>query len=315
MRTHTLIPAALTLSALLAACTGPSVPGNGDTQAPTLALTVPATVTPGATIKLQASAQDNVGITRVEFYDASGQLLGTDTTPPYEWVTAAPANTGSSTLTVNFTVKAYDAAGNVGTKTIPVQVTAGTSVTVFLPEAGAAVGSGNGTVEGTVRVSPSAEEVEVMRLVNEVRTKGTLNGQDAIKGSCVEATFQPNTLRPLSYSGTLAHAAIQHSIYQSQEAVGGHEETRTTSPYFYGAMPWDRFARSRALFGGPSRGVGENVLGGAESALQAMQVWMTSPGHCRNIMDEEYNVIGVGYRLNPNWEGIGYQAWTQMFGL
>ena len=278
------------------------------------------TVSSGGTFTLTVTAQDNVGVTRVDFLDPQGRLLGSDTAAPYELTVTAPANTGRDPLNLTYTVRAFDAAGNMGSAGVNVQVT-GTQVQppqppgVFLPDAGAPVGSGNGTVEGTVRVSPNAEEAEVMRLVNEVRTQGTLNGQDATKGSCVDGTFRPGVLRPLSYSGTLAHAAVQHSEYMSQEAVGGHEETITTSPYFYGVTPQNRADRSRELFGGPYRAVGENVAGGYESALDVMRAWMASPGHCRNLMDERYSVMGIGYRLNAAWEGVGYRAWTQKFGL
>lgn len=298
--------------------TGTQVQPPRDTTAPTvsvrLALPGGGSAGPsGSDVTVHADVSDDTGVTRVEFFDASGQSLGSTApgqTPPYSVQTRLPVNTSSSPITAVFTVKAYDAAGNVGTGTASVQVAG-----VFLPGAGAPVGSGNGTVEGTVRVSPNAEEAEVLRLVNEVRTQGTLGGQDATAGSCVAGTFRPGVLRPLSYSGTLAHAAVQHSVYMSQEAVGGHEETITTSPHFYGATPQNRADRSRELFGGPYRAIGENVAGGHQSALEVMRAWMASPGHCQNLMNEQYSVMGVGYRLNAAWEGVGYRAWTQKFGL
>ncbi|HZV67647.1 MAG TPA: Ig-like domain-containing protein, partial [Telluria sp.] len=64
-----------------------------------------------ATITLSASASDNVGVSKVEFY-VDGVLKGTDTTSPY-------AVTLNSTTLANgahsLTAKAYDAAGNVAT--------------------------------------------------------------------------------------------------------------------------------------------------------------------------------------------------------
>ncbi|ADI84783.1 Ig-like domain-containing protein [Geobacter sulfurreducens] len=57
-----------------------------------------------------ATASDNVGVSKVEFY-VNNVLKGSDTTSPYaySWDTTSAAN-GSYTLTA----KAYDAAGNVG---------------------------------------------------------------------------------------------------------------------------------------------------------------------------------------------------------
>jgi hypothetical protein len=81
-----------------------------DTTAPTA--TASETGTTG-TITLSATATDNVGVTKVEFY-IDGALVGTDTTSPY-------SVTYNSALLANGThslvAKAYDAAGNIGSST------------------------------------------------------------------------------------------------------------------------------------------------------------------------------------------------------
>ncbi|RJS20689.1 serine protease [Corallococcus sp. H22C18031201] len=86
--------------------------GPADTTAPTTSLTAPAAgAVLSGTSTVSATASDNVGVSRVEFY-AGTTLLGTDSTAPYavDWNTASVAN-GAYVLTA----KAYDAAGNVGT--------------------------------------------------------------------------------------------------------------------------------------------------------------------------------------------------------
>lgn len=88
-----------------------SVTVSNDTTAPTVSLTAPAAnATVSGTVSVAATASDNVGVTKVEFY-VNNVLKATDTAGPYtySWDTTAVAN-GSYTLTV----KAYDAAGNVG---------------------------------------------------------------------------------------------------------------------------------------------------------------------------------------------------------
>ncbi len=80
-----------------------------DTTAPTVTLSAPgAGVTLAGTTTLSATADDNVGVAKVEFYRGT-TLLGTDTTAPYtsSWDTTSVAN-GSYSLTA----KAYDATGN-----------------------------------------------------------------------------------------------------------------------------------------------------------------------------------------------------------
>jgi hypothetical protein len=84
--------------------------GSTDTTAPAVSATESGT---SGTITLNATATDNVGVTKVEFY-VDGTLKGTDTAAPY-------ATTLDSTTLANgshsLVAKAYDAAGNVGTST------------------------------------------------------------------------------------------------------------------------------------------------------------------------------------------------------
>ena len=87
--------------------------GPPDTTPPTTSITAPASgATVSGTVNVTASASDNVGVTRVEFY-VDGALASTDTTSPYSfsWATSGYANGSSHGLSSN----AYDAAGNVGT--------------------------------------------------------------------------------------------------------------------------------------------------------------------------------------------------------
>ena len=105
--------------------------GGGDTTAPLVALTSSATtVTAAGSITLTATASDNVGVTRVDFFDGT-TLLGTDTTSPY---TQTVALTGANNGTHNYTARASDAAANAATSTrvaVTVNIPGGTTPTVF----------------------------------------------------------------------------------------------------------------------------------------------------------------------------------------
>ncbi|MBK8727707.1 MAG: M4 family metallopeptidase [Holophagaceae bacterium] len=81
-----------------------------DTTAPTCAATESGT---SGTITFSATASDNVGVAKVEFY-VDGALKGTDTSSPYSMtLDSTTLANGSHTLVA----KAYDAAGNIGTST------------------------------------------------------------------------------------------------------------------------------------------------------------------------------------------------------
>ena len=87
----------------------PPVP---DTTPPATSITAPANgATVSGTTNVTASASDNVGVTKVEFY-LDGALQSTDTTSPYAWSwnTTTASNASHSLTTI-----AYDAAGNTGT--------------------------------------------------------------------------------------------------------------------------------------------------------------------------------------------------------
>ena len=83
-----------------------------DNAAPTVSITSPAngsTVARKSTVTITATASDNVGVTRVEFY-VDGTLKGTDTTVPYAYTWKVPPQAGR---TYQLQAKAYDAAGNI----------------------------------------------------------------------------------------------------------------------------------------------------------------------------------------------------------
>jgi Zn-dependent metalloprotease len=83
---------------------------SSDTTAPTVSASESGT---SGTITFSATASDNVGVTKVEFY-VDGTLKGTDTTSPYSMTLDS---TTLSNATHTLVAKAYDAAGNVGTST------------------------------------------------------------------------------------------------------------------------------------------------------------------------------------------------------
>jgi hypothetical protein len=95
-------------------------PGGVDGQSPTGAITSPAQgSTLSGTVTVTASAQDNVGIARVEFYSDYGTFIGSDTTAPYsmDWNTTLVPN-GAHTLNL----RVHDTGGNYTNVEIDVSV-------------------------------------------------------------------------------------------------------------------------------------------------------------------------------------------------
>lgn len=73
----------------------------------------------------------------------------------------------------------------------------------------------------------------------------------------------------------------------------------------------------RAHAAGYPFGVGENIVERRFSAEEAMDAWMASPGHRRNILDPGLRELGVGLAVGTGWGPApdGYQViWVQSFG-
>ena len=123
-----------------------------ETAAPTVSISSPASnATISGTVSVTASAADNVGVTKVEFY-VNGVLKTTDTSTPYLYsLNAASLASGTYTLMA----KAYDAAGNVGqSSNVSVKVVNDTTV----PAVSLTAPANNSTVSGTTTITANASD-------------------------------------------------------------------------------------------------------------------------------------------------------------
>jgi uncharacterized protein YkwD len=105
-------------------------------------------------------------------------------------------------------------------------------------------------------------------------------------------------LKPVSYNGTLDNAAEKHAEHMSIVGKMAHD----------GIGDGDPGERIRAE--GFRKGWGENVATGQTSPEQVVREWMASPGHRRNILDPNYQQMGVAYVTASN----GRSYWAQEFG-
>ncbi|MFF4924502.1 CAP domain-containing protein [Kitasatospora sp. MY 5-36] len=96
---------------------------------------------------------------------------------------------------------------------------------------------------------------------------------------------------PVRLDDRLSAAAQRHANDMASHDLTQHNGTD-------GSSPWDRIAAA----GFVSRSSAENVTP-SNSVPEAMQMWMNSPGHRVNILNPDYNYIGIGYapRQRGNW--------------
>lgn len=148
---HTLFAVATDLSGNTA--TSATISVTVDKSLPTnVSITAPASnaVLSGSAVAISATASDNIGISRVDFYRDGNVLLGTDNTAPYgiSWdITSVTA--GAHTLTV----VAIDLAGNTKTSSV-----VNVSVDNTPPEISLSAPANGAFVTGTIAVTAAATD-------------------------------------------------------------------------------------------------------------------------------------------------------------
>jgi uncharacterized protein YkwD len=164
--------------------------------------------------------------------------------------------------------------------------------------------SGGGEVPMTDYCNPVAAwdpewtqfEDEVLRLTNEAR---------AVGHNCDAQGDKPPTT-PLTLDPRLRCSARVHSKYMAEV---GNDFAHTTMG---GVTPGNRMQMA-----GYSGGGGENIAVGQRTPADVVAGWLDSDGHCANIMNARYKVIGIGYAFGI-WENGGRTNdapyWTQNFG-
>jgi uncharacterized protein YkwD len=129
-------------------------------------------------------------------------------------------------------------------------------------------------------------EDEVLALVNRARGEGASCGS--------RGTFGPAA--PLAMDGALRCAAQMHSRDMHERDFFDHRNPD-------GQEPWDRMK----LAGYDWRRAGENIAAGSSTAEKVMSQWMSSAGHCANIMSSDFVHLGAGF------QGDGH-LWTLVLG-
>jgi uncharacterized protein YkwD len=114
----------------------------------------------------------------------------------------------------------------------------------------------------------------------------------------VNATRSYYGLAPLQQKFGLSYLAAKRSNDMAQNQYFSHND-------LYGRTPEDRFRAEGISF----RYGGENIAYGQTTPYQVVQDWMNSPGHRANILDPNYQYLGVGVGQDK----YGRLFWSQEF--
>jgi uncharacterized protein YkwD len=131
---------------------------------------------------------------------------------------------------------------------------------------------------------------EVLQLVNEARAKPRRCGAKRFAAA-----------PPLVPNERLDAAAASHAHDMAVHGQLSHEGSDDS-------VPADRVTRAGYAW----RAVGENVAAGQSSAKEAVASWLSSPGHCANIMDADFTEMGVAFANNARQDFGTF--WVQVLG-
>jgi len=130
----------------------------------------------------------------------------------------------------------------------------------------------------------------VLMLVNEARSHAR---------RCGERQFEAAGL--LRWNERLEDAAERHAADMASHAKLDHKGSD-------GSTPSQRVTRA----GYNWVNVGENVAAGQGTPEEVVDDWLTSAGHCANIMEPAYTEMGVAFAVNMKSTAAVY--WAQEFG-
>ena len=162
----------------------------------------------------------------------------------------------------------------------------------YAPVAQAA--AGNGSPKGIpASPVPDGPIATMFALVNEARSQ---------RQQCGAKSMPP--VPPVAYNADIAEAAQAHA--EDMAAKNYFEHTSLDGRSFV-----DRI-EATAYAGDPA---GENIASGFPTPEDTMRGWLKSPGHCTNLMDPDFDDMGLGVadRTDARYSTpISY--WVQDFG-
>ena len=148
------------------------------------------------------------------------------------------------------------------------------------------------TVTLPVSCSASTEDIRirVLDLINTARAEARSCGTEFF------AATSPLTWNTQLLDAARTHSAdmAQHNFFSHTGSDGSNVGDRATAAGF----TWQR--------------IGENIAAGQTSAESAVNGWIDSPGHCRNLMNPNFTEVSVACVENSDSDFNRY--WTNVLG-
>jgi uncharacterized protein YkwD len=144
------------------------------------------------------------------------------------------------------------------------------------------------TTQDTINKCMNDADKQMLTLVNNARAQTRSCGTESYQAAAA-----------LSWNCRLESAAHAHSASMAKNNYFSHTGKD-------GSSPGDRISNAGYAW----MTYGENIAAGYRDAESVMDGWLTSPGHCANLMNPKFKDIGVGIVNGSGSYGI---YWTQDF--
>jgi uncharacterized protein YkwD len=201
------------------------------------------------------------------------------------------------------TVSPVETSGGIpSVTTVPTSATPGggvNSVSITPP--------GNPQTPGSDKPKPQPSQTPTTTATQEPPSPpaggGSTNTQERQVLDLTNAARRQNGCGPLSLVNSLVKAAEGHA----SDMVRRHYMDHTNPD---GKSAFDRMEAS----GFHGSAMGENIAAGYDTAQRVFAAWMQSDGHRKNILNCNYNKIGIGYDPGQVKPDYGNGSWVQDFG-
>jgi uncharacterized protein YkwD len=140
-----------------------------------------------------------------------------------------------------------------------------------------------------------------------------------VAGTCDLSNYQADMLAAINTArsqardcGTVNYKATTDTRWNDKlfAASKAHSADMVQRNYFSHVSPEGKTFSHRVALVGYSFAYSENIAVGQKDVADVMQSWMSSPGHCRNIMNPAINDVAVACVSNTG----GTKYWTMVLG-
>lgn len=159
--------------------------------------------------------------------------------------------------------------------------------------------------EGSSLISQRDKE-EYLSVINTARLEGR---------TCGSYGYFP-AVDPVAWSDKLYKASYEHSNDLAKSNTFAHDGSGTEFDITgYSKGKKSTFSERITAQGYQWRNISENISAGTsrDTAQEAVDSWIESPGHCKNLMNAQVKDVGMAKVENTESQYTNY--WTQNFGL